>query len=75
MTQPPDITNLKAKGAVGAALYCNVCHHSATISWEKLALPDETLFTGVRELRFVCSACGGRRVHVMPDWSGMRTPS
>ena len=44
-----------------------------TLSWVKFPLPDKMQFTDVRAMRFMCSACGGRRVHAMPDWSGIYT--
>lgn len=74
-TMPPTIGDLKAIGLTGALIWCvnSDCGRSATVSWEKIGLPDATPFPSVvKRKRFVCAGCGSTKASAIPDWSGHR---
>lgn len=69
--KPPTIANLKAQGVVGFSITCNYrpCFHSAVVSFDAAGVEDAEEFPAIpARRRFVCSKCGGRSVHIMPDW-------
>ena len=40
---------------------------------DRLGASDETVFLDLcRSLRLVCSRCGGRKMHVVPQWPDVR---
>ena len=58
-------------GVTGLLATCAApkCWHSAGVAFDRLALPGATPFPSiVRARRFVCAACGGRVISIMPDW-------
>ena len=68
---PPTIGFLRAQGVHGFRVACagGNCVRSAIVGFEAAGLPDDLPFPAIgRGERLVCSACGGRTVHLMPDW-------
>ena len=68
---PPTIAQLKAQGVTGFGVTCNSrpCFHSAYLTFDVAGVADGEEFPSITaRRRFVCSACGGRSVRVMPDW-------
>jgi hypothetical protein len=66
---------MKAKGLTGVCPVCRACHHSASVAFDAIGLPDETSFPEIaRARRFRCSACGARDFAIVPDWTGYRAP-
>jgi hypothetical protein len=69
--KPPTIAQLMAQGVTGFAITCNSrsCAHSTYLSFDGVGVGDAEEFPSIAgRRRFVCSKCGGRSVHVMPDW-------
>ena len=48
---PPTIARLKAMGAEGIEIMCRDCRRSAALYFDMIALPDETPFPEIVELR------------------------
>jgi hypothetical protein len=70
-TQAPTIATMKAKGLTGVCPVCRVCHHSASVAFDVIGLPDGTPFPEIgRARRFRFSTCGARDFAVVPDWRG-----
>jgi hypothetical protein len=69
---PPTIARLKSMGLTGFRVTCDLmtCRHSASLAFETAAIDDGAEFPSIDKRRFVCSACGGRAVHIVPDWRG-----
>ena len=68
---PPTIGFLLRHGVSGFRVACTAddCRRSNVVTFEAACLSDETLFPMIeRRKRVVCSACGNRQVHIMPDW-------
>ena len=68
---PPTIAFLRAEGVRGVRVFCvdRECGHFGVVSFGALAVPAETRFPDlVRVRRFTCTACGGSKVSLMPDW-------
>lgn len=66
---PPTIGVLRSQGVAGIRVMCPGCRAMATVSFDAIALPDETLFPAIpQRRRLVCKACGIRSRSVMPDW-------
>jgi len=68
---PPTIAYLRGQGVTGFRVACvgGHCRRSAVVTFEAMGLGPDTPFPAIeRSGRLVCSACGGRRVAVMPDW-------
>jgi C4-type Zn-finger protein len=73
MPNPPTIAHLQSDGVAGAWVTCHnpVCLHSTPMSFNAIGLAPETPFPAIARMRrFVCAACGSRRVDVTPDWRG-----
>jgi hypothetical protein len=67
---PMTIADAGELGLCAAKLVCRDCGHYARATFEQLALPSTTPIPGIaRQRRFVCSACGGRAIVSLPDWS------
>jgi hypothetical protein len=72
---PPTIADLKAMGVEGVDVTCRDCQRSEPVSFDVIALPDETLFPNLVKLRrFGCASCGSRAAFVTPGWRGMKAP-
>src|SRR5208283_5569794 len=74
MPNPPTIAHLQSDGVNGAWVTCRnpVCLRSTPVSFEAIRLVPETPFLAAAEARrFVCSACGSRRVDATPDCVGI----
>ena len=74
---PPTIASLAASGITGARISCanNRCMHSGVVPFDVMAVPPETGFPDIiRKRRFRCTACGGRDVCAMPDWTSYQPP-
>ena len=72
---PATVANLKSQGVIGFMVTCNFrpCFRSGYFTFDALNVGDREEFpTIAARRRFVCSACGGRAVHVMPDWRDHR---
>lgn len=66
---PPTIGFLRAQGIQTFRVSCvgGNCVRSAIVAFEAIGLPDDLPFPAIgRGGRLVCSACGGRTVHLMP---------
>jgi hypothetical protein len=60
-------------GLCAAQLVCRNCGHYARATFEQLALPETTPIPGIAcQKRFICSACGGRAIISLPDWSDFK---
>jgi hypothetical protein len=71
--KPPTIAHLSASGVAGVFILCLDCRRSTDLPFERLGLPDQTLFPDIVRLRrFRCEGCGGRRAAVTPDWRGYK---
>ena len=74
-SSPPTIARLKAMGVEGVYVLCRDCRRSEPVSFDVVALPDETLFPNIVKLRrFRCERCGSTNAVVTPDWRGMNAP-
>ena len=72
---PPTIARLKEMGVAGVEAMCRDCRRSAPLSFDVIALPDETPFPEIVKLRrFRCEGCGSKKAVVTPDWRGMKVP-
>jgi len=72
---PPTIADLQHCGVASAWVTCSnpVCLRSTPLSFKAIGLAPETPFPNIaRVKRFVCAACGSRRIDVSPDWRGHR---
>ena len=71
---PPTIADLRAEGVAGAWSGVGLgCVNHGRIAFDTMRAPPETPFIALaRSRRFVCSACGSRDVHLMPDWPRYR---
>jgi C4-type Zn-finger protein len=75
MPNPPTIAHLQSDGVAGAWVTCRnpVCLRSTPLSFKAIGLAPETPFPNIaRVKRFVCAACGSRRIDVSPDWREFR---
>lgn len=75
---PPTIADLRAEGVAGAWVWCIGlgCANHGRIAFDAMRAPPETRFIALaKSCRFVCSACGSRAVHLMPDWPPYRSQS
>ncbi len=73
--EPPTVGDLRSLGITGLQVTCSGAHcfHSAAFEFGRLHIPDATRFPDIRGLlRFVCTSCGAREFHIMPDWRGYR---
>lgn len=71
MTEAATIASLRRIGLAGVYVTCARadCLHAKAITWTDLGLPEETRIPEIAgKRRFVCAACGSRRVTVTPDW-------
>ena len=74
-TIPPTIARLKAMGVEGIDVTCRDCRRSASLPFDVIALPDETLFPHIAKLRrFRCEGCCSKWAVVTPDWRRMDAP-
>lgn len=72
---PPTIADLCAEGVAGAWVWCNGCRcaHHVRVAFGAMRTAPGTPFIALAQSRhFVCSACGYRGVHLMPDWPPYR---
>jgi hypothetical protein len=72
---PRTIADLQSQGVAGAwVTYCDpVCLRSRHISFAAIGLAPGTPLPAIASARrFVCSACGAKRVEVSPDSRGQR---
>jgi hypothetical protein len=72
---PPTIADLQNQGVCGARAFClnRTCQRCGLIPFDALRNAAEIPFIRLaRSRRFVCSACGSRDVHLMPDWPRYR---
>ncbi len=73
--KPPTIARLKAMGVEGVDVLCRECRRSTALTFDVIALRDETLFPDIVKLRrFRCEGCGSRQAIVVPAWRGMKAP-
>ncbi|MBG0796809.1 hypothetical protein IYX23_03740 [Methylocystis sp. L43] len=75
---PPTIADLRAEGVAGAWVWCTGlrCTHHRKVAFDAMRTAPWTPFIALaRSRRFVCSACGSRDVHLMPDWPRYRALS
>jgi phage terminase large subunit GpA-like protein len=59
------IGNARAAGETRFTVHCGriECGHRAELAFDKIKLPDETIFVHIpRLLNFICSKCGSRDV-------------
>ena len=67
----PTISDVRSHGVAGAWVTCRnpLCLRSTPVSFETISLAPETPFPNIaRVKRFVCAACGSKRIDVSPDW-------
>lgn len=72
---PPTIADLQSQGVRGVRAFClnQACQRCGVISFDALRNATELPFIRLAwSRRFVCSACGSRDVHLMPDWPRYR---
>ena len=68
---PPTVHEIRSQGPTGFVVTCDRCRHAGALSFDALAIPGNLAFPAIRQARrFVCTSCGGRAVHLMPDWRG-----
>ena len=73
---PPTVGQLRSQGVAGFVVTCDRCRHSSDLMFDAMAIPGDLAFPAIRSARrFVCTGCGGRAVHVMPDWRGVNARS
>ena len=67
----PTVGDSRRLGLEALTLHCLRfgCGHTGRKTFDELGLADDVVFVHiVRDRRFVCSRCRGRRLEVMPDW-------
>jgi hypothetical protein len=73
--KPMTITSAQKMGLLGIELVCQPCGRSGYKSFDALDLPVGTPIPAIaRSRKFLCSACGGRAIISLPDWSNYRPP-
>ena len=66
ITGPPiDLANMRANGVRSVYAHCGACEHEAVVNVD--ALPAETFVPDVAK-RLRCTACGSKKVTVVPYW-------
>lgn len=69
------VRQAKAAGETHFTIRCRrmECGHRATMAFDELRLPEETIFVHIpRLLNFVCTKCQSRDVKVMPIFPAAR---
>ncbi len=62
-------------GVEGVYALCRDCRRADPVSFDVVALPDETLFPNIAKMRcFRFEGCGSTNAVLTPDWRGMNAP-
>jgi hypothetical protein len=71
---PPTIVDRQSQGVNGAWVTCRnpVCLRSTPLIFGYRPCARNAFPNIARVKRFVCAACGSRRIDVAPDWRGHR---
>ena len=66
MSNPPTLADFHARGDTTAAIDCQTCHRRLVIATDHM--PAHWRFIDIpRNMRLVCSGCGGRNIAIMMD--------
>jgi hypothetical protein len=66
---------MQNQGVRAVRVFCidRQCGHGGVVSFDALGVADDVRFPDlVRVRRFTCTACGGSKVSLMPDWPPYR---